>query len=279
MARSAATMTIRRYGDTQLRTAAAVNDLVHGARDWTLWSSLGWLDVKQRYRRAALGPFWITISTGVMVLALGILYAGIFRQGIRDFLPYLATGFIVWGFISATITEGTAVFVQAEGLIKQGGIPLSLHVFRTVYRNLIVNAHNLTVVAVLYIWEPSLLSWNLLLFVPGLLLVVANLTWISMLVGLLCTRFRDLPPIVGNVLQVFFFMSPIMYKPSSLPPQLTVIVKINPLFYFIDALRAPLLGGRSSVMTYGVLALIAIVGWAVTFRLFRFARTRIPYWV
>jgi ABC-type polysaccharide/polyol phosphate export permease len=244
-----------------------------------LWTSLGWLDVKQRYRRAVLGPFWITISMCVFVVALGIIYAGIFRQDPTQFLPYLAAGFIVWNLISATISDGTVAFVQAEGLIKQGGIPLSLHMFRVVFRNLIVGAHNFTVMVLLYIWQPGLLSWHLLLAVPALALVVVNLTWISMLVGVLCTRYRDLPPIIANLMQIIFFMTPIMYKLSTLPPKLSFIVDVNPFFYLVEAVRAPLLGDAPRVRVYAVLAVFAVIGWILTFRLFQVARSRVPYWV
>src|SRR6185437_15538126 len=123
------------FGAGGSRRAAATKDLIDGLRRWRLWISLGWLDVKQRYRRAVLGPFWITISMAVLVLTLGTVYAGILRQDVHSFLPYLAGGFIVWNFCTATINESTTAFIQADGLIKQGGIPISLHIFRTIFRN------------------------------------------------------------------------------------------------------------------------------------------------
>jgi ABC-type polysaccharide/polyol phosphate export permease len=279
MAPSAAAMSVRHYGENVRKNEAAMRDLAVGLRDWNLWMSLGWLDVKQRYRRAVLGPFWITISMGVFVVALGIIYAGIFKLDPTQFLPYLAAGVIVWNIISTTITESTEVFIQAEGLIKQGGVRISLHVFRVVFRNLIVGAHNFTVMVLLYVWQPSLLSLNFLLAVPGLVLVILNLTWISMLVGVLCTRYRDLPPIITNVMQIIFFLSPIMYKPSTLPAQLRFIVHVNPVFYLVEAVRAPLLGEAPGMQVSIVLAVFAVIGWVVTFRFFQVARSRVPYWV
>lgn len=273
------TLCIRHFGENERKDEAAMRDLAAGLRDWSLWMSLGWLDVKQRYRRAVLGPFWITISMGVFVFALGIIYAGIFKLDTTQFLPYLAAGVIVWNIISTTITESGEVFVRAEGLIKHGGIPLSLHVFRVVFRNLIVGAHNFTVMVLLYVWQPSLLSFNALLVVPGLVLVILNLTWISMLVGVLCTRYRDLPPIITNVMQIIFFLSPILYKPTTLPAKLSFIVNVNPVFYFVEAVRAPLLGETPRVRIFVVLVAFAVMGWVVTFRFFQVARSRVPYWV
>ncbi len=276
---AAQTLVVRRFGDSERKSEAAIRDLIGGLREWNLWSALAWLDVKQRYRRAVLGPFWITIGMSVLVVALGIIYAGMFRIEIREFLPYIAAGFIFWALFSSTITEATAAFTMSEGLIKQGGIPLSLHVYRTVYRNVIIGAHNFAVMLLIYIWQPDLLSWKQLLVIPGLALVIVNLTWISLLVGVLCTRYRDLPPVVVSLLQIAFFVSPIMFKPTSLPPQLLFIISINPIFYFVDVVRAPLLGQLPSPQCYPVLAGCAIVGAMVTFKLFQIARSRVPYWV
>ncbi|MCK9918522.1 ABC transporter permease [Microbacteriaceae bacterium K1510] len=272
-------LTTVQFGAGRSSTQAALADLRDGLRKWRLWMNLGWLDVKQRYRRAVLGPFWITISMLVLVVALGVLYAGIFRQEIRSFLPYLAAGFIVWSFISTTITDGTITFVQAEGLLKQGGIPLTLHIFRTIFRNFVIGAHNLTVMLLMYLWQPSLLSWHLLLLIPGLILMTANLIWISAIVGTLCTRFRDLPPIVANLLQIFVFISPIMYKPTSVPPNLEFVIHLNPFYYFIDVVRSPLLGAAPSPTSYAVLVALAVAGSATAFYLFQRTRARVAYWV
>lgn len=272
-------MTTAQYGAGRSATQAALQDLRDGLCKSRLWISLAWLDVKQRYRRAVLGPFWITISMLVLVIALGVLYAGIFRQDTRNFLPYLAAGFIVWSFISSTITESTTTFVAAEGLLKQGGMPLTMHVFRTVFRNLVIGAHNITVMVLMYIWQPSLLSWHVLLFIPGLILMTLNLVWISAIVATLCTRFRDLPPIVANMLQIFIFISPIMYKPSSVPEKLALVIHLNPIVYFIDVVRSPLLGEAPALLSYAVLVAMAIVGSVTAFLLFQKTRARVAYWV
>jgi ABC-type polysaccharide/polyol phosphate export permease len=215
----------------------------------------------------------------VLVLTLGTVYAGIFKQDVHSFLPYLAGGFIVWNFCTATINEGTTAFIQAEGLIKQGGIPISLHILRTIFRNFIISAHNLSVMVLLYVWQPSLFNWHLLLIVPGLALMLVNFVWISLIVGVLCTRFRDLPPIITNVLQILFFVTPVMYKPASLPAHLSFVVSLNPFFYLIEAVRAPMLGEAPPGDTYPVLIVFAIVGSALAFWFFVRTRARIAYWL
>lgn len=272
-------MTTVRLGSGKPRTEAAYEDIRSALSRWRLWSMLGWLDVKQRYHRAVIGPFWITISMTVLVGSLGVLYAGIFRQEISVFLPYITAGFIVWFYFSSIVQESTGVFTSSEGLIKYGGLPLFLHILRMIYRNFIVAGHNLVVMLLVYTWQPHLLNWNLILFIPGLLLVFANLVWIASIVGILCTRFRDLPPIIGNLLQIMIFISPVMYQRSALPPDLSFIVYFNPLFYVIEVMRAPMLGEAPPKIAYVILTIFAVVGWFVAFRFYARTRGRIAYWL
>ena len=267
------------FGPERSRSDAASDDLIKGLKQWRMWVALGSLDVKQRYRRAVLGPFWITISMSILVLTLGTVYAGLFKQDVHTFLPYVAAGFIVWNFCTGTINDSTTAFVQAEGLIKQGGLPLSLHIFRTIFRNFIINAHNLAVMPLLYLWQPSLLNWHFLLLLPGLALMLLNFAWGSIVIGVLCTRFRDLPPIIGNILQILFFVTPVMYRPETLPSHLSLFVQLNPFYYLMEAVRAPLLGLSPPPHAYVALILFFVVGSVLTFRFFARTRARIAYWL
>ena len=98
-------------------------DLASALQNMRLPLFLARSDIRQRYRRSTLGPFWITISTGVMIACLGFIFGKIFKSPISEFLPFLAAGLILWGFISQVITEATTVFVSSEAIIKQLPIP------------------------------------------------------------------------------------------------------------------------------------------------------------
>ncbi len=88
----------------------ALHDIQSGWARRELWSTLGMHDVRQRYRRSTLGPFWITISLAVMVFALGLLYGQIFGQDLREYLPFIAVGFVIWNLISTLILKGCETF-------------------------------------------------------------------------------------------------------------------------------------------------------------------------
>lgn len=157
---------------TQSRTLARVRgDLVDGFRRHELWLHLGWQDIKQRYRRSVLGPFWITIATGTTAVAMGGLYSKLFRLELSEHLPYVTLGLIVWNLINAAILDGAEVFVANEGLIKQLPAPLSVHVYRLVWRQMIFFAHNIVIYFVIAIIFPKPWSWADLSFLPALALI------------------------------------------------------------------------------------------------------------
>ena len=259
------------------QTALALQDVVEGACAFRLWGMLGWQDVRQRYRRSTLGPFWLTISMGALVGGLGVLYAGLFRMDVADYLPFVAAGLIIWGLLSGLITEGCAAFIGAEGIIKQVNLPLSVHVYRVVWRNLIVFAHNVAIyvaAAVIFSIQPG---WTGLLVLPGLALLCLNGVWMGLLFGLVSARFRDVPQIVASVVQVAFFLTPIIWKPELLPDR-AFVLELNPFFHLVELVRAPSLGQAPGLVSWFAAVGITLGGWLVTLLMYRRYRWRIAYW-
>jgi len=205
----------------------ALKDIVAAMRRYNLAGMLGWQDVRQRYRRSALGPFWLTISMGVMIGTIGVVFGEIFKASMTYFLPFLAGGMIIWGFIASVVTEGCTGFIAAEGIIKQMPIPMFVHVQRVVWRNILILGHNIVIFPLVLLVVGRPLSWPTLMAIPGFFLVVINVTWIALLLSIFCARYRDLSQIVSNVLQVAFYVTPIMWLPSSLPSRAGTYL-INP---------------------------------------------------
>lgn len=256
----------------------ALQDLTSGVGSIYIWPMLGWLEIKQRYRRSVLGPFWLTLSSGVMVAAMGPLYGRLFNLDLPTYLPFLAVSLILWALIGGLIAESCQVFIAAEGFIKQIKLPYTVHVMRVIWRNMIIFGHNLIVIAVVLLVFPPSWSWHLLLFPLAIFLLAVNAIWMGLLLGLVCARFRDIPPIVTSLLQVAFFLTPVMWRPEMLGRHQWALLW-NPLYYFLEIVRAPLLGQGFSPSLWGGVVLITVVGFAVTILLFGRFRARIPYWV
>src|SRR5271168_4472712 len=94
----------------------AADDLVRGLRRRELWGRLGWLDIKRRYRRTTIGPFWTSITLAVYVLTVGTVGAAIWNQNIYDYLPFLVSGIVVWTLISSIILESCSLFISCQSL-------------------------------------------------------------------------------------------------------------------------------------------------------------------
>jgi ABC-2 type transport system permease protein len=258
----------------------AFGDLGQGWGRRSLWGYLGWQDIKQRYRRSVLGPLWISISMGVIATAMGILYGTLFGEPIQTFLPYVATGLLIWNFISGCILEGSEVFIANEGLIRFLPAPISLHVFRLLWRQALFFLHNLVIWVLLVIIFPQPLSATLLLAIPAFLLLMLNGGWIAMLSGILATRFRDIPPIIVSLTQLLFFMTPIVWSYERLKSNpLSAYVELNPVMHFVEILRQPLLGQPIVWRHWAVVGVITVVGCATSLVCLRNYRARVAYWV
>jgi len=262
---------------TRLRLVRARSDLGEGLRRWELWGALGWHDIRQRYRRSTLGPFWITISMGMMIGTLGLVYAELFGHTLADYLPHLALGLIAWGFISTPIIDGCNIFIGSEGVIRQLRAPLSLHVFRMTWRNLVILAHNfviyLVLLAAFHIWPGAVA----LLAIPGLLLLTLNAVWTGLLCGLLSARFRDIPYMITSVIQIVFLATPILWNGDQIRNRL--IIELNPFYHLIEVVRAPLLGHAPPLETWAAVVGVTALGWTITLAFFVRFRERIAYWI
>src|SRR4051812_13284814 len=189
--------------------ATAWSDMVAGLASWRLWLRLGWNDILQRYRRSILGPFWLTASMAIMIVALGVLYAGLFNTAVEDFLPFLCVGLLVWTLVASFLTEGGTLFTGSESYIKQIRLPFSVYVYRSTWSKLVIFFHNFIIyfAVLLYfqIW-PGAVG---LLAIPGLAIVLINGALASLCIGIVSARFRDVPPLISSVVQIVFFVTPI----------------------------------------------------------------------
>ncbi len=265
----------------------AVKDMRDGFSQRELWLSLGWQDIKQRYRRSVLGPFWITIATGVQAAAMGILYATLLDQPLREYLPYVTVGLIVWNVIQASILDGSEVFIANEGLIKQLPSALSVHVYRLVWRQLLFFAHNMVIYVVLLaafgIWEN--LRWSSLLAIPAIGLIFLNSMWVSIVFGIFSTRYRDIAPILSSTTLMLFVLTPVMWTTKTLEEQIggaserARLVEIIPTFHYLEIVRAPLLGEPQELRHWVIVGTITVVGWIVAAFAMKQYRSRVPYWV
>lgn len=256
----------------------ALKDFVDGLARWRLWVKLGWNDILQRYRLSALGPLWITASMAIMVASLGAIYASLFNTPPHEFIPFLCIGLLVWGYISSILLESGSLFTNSTSYIKAIRLPYSLYVLRFMWSKIIVFAHNFIiyfgVLIYFQIWPGS----AALLAIPGLIILTLNGALISLVLGMVSARFRDIPQIIASMTQLLFFITPIIWRPTLLKDHIWVLT-FNPFYHLFEVARLPLLGEIPSITNYLVTAFITIVNLIVTVIFFTRFRSRIAYWV
>jgi lipopolysaccharide transport system permease protein len=240
--------------------------------------ALAWNDILHRYRGSMLGPFWLTITTAIFIAGLGPLYARLFSLDLAGYLPFMALGVTTWQFITGTINDCCAAFIGSGHLMKQVRLPRLALVLRVIWRNIIVFLHNVPIYAVIFVAFGLPLDWHLLAILPGFVLVCLNLTWMGLIVAILCARFRDVAPIVGAVLQIGFFVTPVMwnYKLQRVDPW---IVDVNPFAALIELIRAPLMGSDISPPLLWLSLICLVLGSGLAAALFVRCRRQIVYWV
>jgi len=256
----------------------AIADLIDGLRYWELWSTHGWNDIRQRYRRSIVGPFWLTISMGMMIGGLAYLYAGLFGQSIDTYLPYVAVGMIVFNLISGIAQEGSLTFIASGRIILQTKAPLSVYVYQMLWRNLLIFAHNMCIYLVLLLFVKVNIGLASLLAIFGLFLILLNGVWVGIALGALSARFRDVPPIVASVMQIAFFLSPVFWTPEALKGR-EAFVQFNPFYYLLEVVRMPLLGEVPSLNIWLIVIAFNVVSALVAIMFFARYRARISYWV
>ena len=249
-------------------------------REFDRWGTLAWFDTVLRYRRTVLGPWWLTLSTGTMIGSVGLIWGTIFGMDVSSYMPFFATGFIIWSFVSGSLLQGCDVFTQAGNLIKSVPRPLMIHVHRLLARQLIILAHNAVLIVLVWAIFQWPMGWSALLAIPGLLILTVAMTGAVLLLGILCTRFRDIPPIVTALLQLVFLLTPIIWMPSSVRGKATsALLDFNPFYYLVEVVRGPLLNAPPDWLMWLLAVATALASLLIGHAFYGRFQHRVAYWL
>lgn len=241
---------------------------------------LAWQDIRQAYRRSAIGPFWITASMAVQIGAMGVVFGIIFKTPLHEYLPFLATGIILWSLISSSVIEGCMAFINSEAMLKQLDLNVFVYVFRVLIRNLLNLVHNIVVIplVLLIMWHP--VGWQLVLFIPGMMVVMANLGWMVVLLGMISARYRDVPQTVQAFMTIIYFVTPIMWQPEAVgAANAHWLLGLNPFYHLLQLIRLPFLSASPTVENWILGLVFAVVGWLMAIGALRRFGKQIAYWV
>ena len=240
---------------------------------------LSWNDVKARYRKSVLGPMWQTLGNLIAVIGFSVVWSSLLEQDLQTFVPSLAIGFIVWQLVAGAITESTNTFSNESQIIRNVAMPLWFFVVRTIGRQVINFLHNIIlIIGVVLYYKISVTQADVWVSFLGVLLTIANLTWITFVLGVLGARFKDIEYAINSVIPILFFLSPVLFRPDRLTIKMEIIW-MNPLSHFIEAIRAPILGDEVTTNTYLVLISMLALGGILSLWHYRTRARRVAFWV
>jgi len=261
------------------RYIAGLVDLSAGLGRWRLWSAFAWEDIRNSYRRSMFGALWVSLSFAAFVGVKIVIFGPMIGRVDADYFgAYLLVGFFAWQFMSQAVTAAPSVFISNEAWIKNDPLPYSVYVYQSVSRSLFNMALTGLTVIVFYIYFGQPLGANAWLMLPALALYILNAAWVTLFLGVLCTRFRDITHLTQTIMRFMFFLTPIFWIPAQMPAQLMEYLWWNPFAHFIWILRTPVLDNGPATESWIFVGAVTLIGWALAITTFSLFRRRIAFW-
>ena len=246
------------------------------------WMALVRNDLRNRYRRSVLGLGWSLLQPVAMTVVLCTVFAGVFGISLSEYAPYLLSGLTFWNFVSAAAIVGCQSFFQGESYIRQHRAPLAMYPLRTTlgagYHFLVGMGVVLVAVSIFSGFDNPL---ALLSLMPSLVLLFVFAWSLAVCTGTLNVLFHDTQHLLEIILQILFYMTPIIYKPEILIKRgLGWAVQFNPFAVLLELVRQPLLeGALPSVETTWASLLIVAATVAIAALLLRWCERRLVFFM
>lgn len=228
-------------------------------------AALAWSDMRHRYVRSLLGPFWMSIQMAIMVAVLGSVIGHMSNTGVVSRLPMLALSLTAWTFLNGVVLDATTALQDSASLIKDRALPPIIFLLQGVFRQALFALHNAVVPLILWLVLVRSDAGGVITALPGLALFIAFTVGLSLVLGTLATRFRDIKPIVESTLTLAFLASPIIWS-AEMINQNSIVMRLNPLTHLFAVWREPLATGQvattsliHSLVWVAVLALASVV--------------------
>jgi ABC-type polysaccharide/polyol phosphate export permease len=268
-------MPLRSLGRNLLR------QFVDSLREPEFWAYASWLDIATRHRRTWFGFLWFLAPTAVFLLVLGNVYSHLMGYPAAQYLPYLGMGYITWRFMLQVVNDSISAFSTHKAFIMDGHTRLTDFVLRAFAKAAYQFLFGLVIVVCLLAWSPEMSVGRLATLLVTLPVLVLNLAWVAVCLGLVGARYRESHEVMGTVLIVGFLVTPVLWTVERFPPDTLrgLLVRFNPAFHLIDIVRAPVLGRLPEMGSVTYVAVMALIGWPLATLLYRRYARFVPIWV
>ena len=260
--------------------ADGVTDIRAGLQRWPVWWTLTWHTIRSQYRRTYLGPWWITLQMVIFVAGLSLLFGILLQQDLKTFVPYVTLGFVAFNWMTGMLQMGASSIVNNGASIKTAPGPLSIYALKSFASNTIQFGHDFVVVIVVLIVFQVQVSAAIVLAPMAMAVIAINGVAVGLWLGPVVGRYRDVGQIVTAIVRVLFFFTPVFWVTSDLSnSQLAALAGWNPLAYFLEFFRSPLLGEWPTLAVVVGTAGFTLLNVLIALIHFGHSRDRLAYWL
>lgn len=194
-------------------------------------------DIGGKYKNSFLGVLWSFINPLLQIAVYALVFQVILKSNIENYTVFLCCGLIPWQYFSAITLRGAAVIIDNGNVIKKVYFPraiLPLSIVTSEGVNFLIST---IIILGFVLFQGVGLSvyalWYFLILAIQFILSVG----VSLIVSSICVYFRDLLHILGILMQLLFYATPIVYSIDSVPENFQWIVRLNPMSYLIEGYR------------------------------------------
>ena len=256
------------------------SELLVGPIKKRTWITIGYLDVIQVYRRSFLGPVWITLSIGIQAVSVTYIYSQLFASGGgKDYYSYVVCGLIAWAWISSLLTDMGNVFLAYAGYIKTSNIDVTQFIWSMAWKHTIIFLHNLALWIIYILFGAVVVNINTLyIFITFPIIFLLSIPLIAVL-GILFARYRDFSRLISSLITLLLIITPIFWMGNQLTGVRTLLYKMNPFYYLVESIRAPLMGNPITEHTWWALLILFLMSWTIFAVFYVRKSSKLVFWI
>jgi ABC-type polysaccharide/polyol phosphate export permease len=226
-----------------------------------------------------MGKWWPTIGLAIRIAFVGSIFSLVLASRPTDYLPWLATGWAVWGMISSSLTGAASTFASNKSMMLALAMPKQAFVVRVIVKEFLLLVQNSLLVFLVVVVTGTRIGFELLLILPGLILTTVFLYGLGLSLAPLVAKLKDFGPFISSIVGVMFFVLPIMWKPESIESELAhLILGLNPLYHYLQIVRLPLLSEVPTDINYLLATAGSVVFLVIGLIVMNRTRNKIVYW-
>ena len=261
-----------------------ISDLVAGARRVELWTAFASEDIQKRYIRSGLGVFWIGISYALFLLVYVLIFGRLAADELPGRVCCIASGFLVWNFMSSAMGEGVNLFIGNANWIKAARMPYTVFAFQNTLRLSFHFVFAIVVTIAVVLWfraaiHPHQTFLTIGSMVVGLVVMVVSAFWISILFGIIALRYRDFVHFMNSALRIGFLVTPVLWEGGRLGRVGAIVSTYNPITYYIELVRRPLLDGYVPWHAWGLVLGITSIGFIMAIGFLGIFYKKLVFWL